>query len=535
MNETMDDEKLKTDQSRNVYLLIRFEDEDCGYPDFITIGKQIRVKDLTYEREATIVSVYENYDKLVESISYCKNKVIKEELMEEIYYDSQVHMETTEKDEQERIKDNQNTNLQDEEIEESQIEHSQVLLNNCDIDSKFDIEYNGVNVDVSSLLKVKDNLDESSEVQISDNVDSSAVVKVSNNVDESLLVKVKDEIFVTLPPNNSQVPRNIYKSINWDNYREATEGLLKSLFNKRTLATRTMTGMKRQGHRYCNKLDPEKIEDIIQCVTSKCNTQSPLVRRAITKICYKAKLSCKINLKTFYRNKQKFHLKGSNLMVQFQDDSVLFGPNKTRMSKDIFNSIDWSRFAKAVESILSCLYSSDVLVTNYLNTDKRSNPPELDPKKVEDILYIVNKKSGRDKAHIRFALRKKWSSFFQASPGTEPVTKDPDMSRNIFIGPNNSKMKKEIFELINWRDYAAATRSLHYALIGGGQSTTQTRRSISFEDIPRENESETYDKKIEDIIHIVTEKCVVTKNKVKDVLYNNAAGRPSRKIQKKRY
>uniref|UniRef100_A0A1B0C0N8 BEN domain-containing protein n=1 Tax=Glossina palpalis gambiensis TaxID=67801 RepID=A0A1B0C0N8_9MUSC len=99
-----------------------------------------------------------------------------------------------------------------------------------------------------------------------------------------------DNIMVSIGPNNTRIPANIYETVNWTSASMATRKLLMTIFDRPTLATHSMTGkpspaFKDHGKPLKQMLNPLIIQDIIFAVTRKCNVSEKEVRTAITTKC----------------------------------------------------------------------------------------------------------------------------------------------------------------------------------------------------------------------------------------------------------
>ncbi|XP_073825409.1 protein insensitive-like [Musca autumnalis] len=99
-----------------------------------------------------------------------------------------------------------------------------------------------------------------------------------------------DNVMVSIGPNNTRIPAKIYESMNWSSASIATRKLLMAIFDRKTLATHSMTGkpspaFKDHGKPLKQMLDPLAIQDIIFAVTRKCNVSEKEVRNAITTKC----------------------------------------------------------------------------------------------------------------------------------------------------------------------------------------------------------------------------------------------------------
>lgn len=99
-----------------------------------------------------------------------------------------------------------------------------------------------------------------------------------------------DYVMVSIGPNNSRIPAKVYESMSWNSASIATRKLLMAIFDRKTLATHSMTGkpspaFKDHGKPLKQMLDPLVIQDIIFAVTRKCNVSEKEVRNAITTKC----------------------------------------------------------------------------------------------------------------------------------------------------------------------------------------------------------------------------------------------------------
>lgn len=99
-----------------------------------------------------------------------------------------------------------------------------------------------------------------------------------------------DNVMVSLGPNNTRIPAKIYENMTWTSASIATRKLLMAIFDRKTLATHSMTGkpspaFKDHGKPLKQMLDPLVIADIIFAVTRKCKVSDKEVRNAITTKC----------------------------------------------------------------------------------------------------------------------------------------------------------------------------------------------------------------------------------------------------------
>lgn len=95
---------------------------------------------------------------------------------------------------------------------------------------------------------------------------------------------------IGIGPNKTQVPLHILDSIEWRSSSVATRKLLTAVFNREVLATHTLTGKPSpafhgRGKPLKNKLDQNKVNDIIYAVSKYCNVPEREVRCAITTKC----------------------------------------------------------------------------------------------------------------------------------------------------------------------------------------------------------------------------------------------------------
>lgn len=119
--------------------------------------------------------------------------------------------------------------------------------------------------------------------------------KVTNNsncISEDLSVNGYDneEVMVSLGPNDTRIPAKVIDNMNWTSASIATRKLLMAAFDRKILATHSMTGkpspaFKDHGKPLKEMLDPKVISDIIFAVTRKCNVTEKEVRNAITTKC----------------------------------------------------------------------------------------------------------------------------------------------------------------------------------------------------------------------------------------------------------
>ncbi|XP_017851208.1 protein insensitive-like [Drosophila busckii] len=94
---------------------------------------------------------------------------------------------------------------------------------------------------------------------------------------------------IGIGPNKTNVDRMCFKKIKWDCYSLATRALLDAVFDKQTLATKTLSGIKKRSKSRIRskelELDPVKVNDIVQLVKQKCNVDEWSIRRIISIKC----------------------------------------------------------------------------------------------------------------------------------------------------------------------------------------------------------------------------------------------------------
>ncbi|KAH8393933.1 hypothetical protein KR215_007368, partial [Drosophila sulfurigaster] len=90
---------------------------------------------------------------------------------------------------------------------------------------------------------------------------------------------------VTFGANNTKADRSKFDNIDWKCYSLATRALLDAVFDRGTLATCTISGKQRGIIKLFGKLDPLKIQDILQLVQEKCQVSELHVRNIIVKKC----------------------------------------------------------------------------------------------------------------------------------------------------------------------------------------------------------------------------------------------------------
>ncbi|TMW51284.1 hypothetical protein DOY81_003670 [Sarcophaga bullata] len=99
-----------------------------------------------------------------------------------------------------------------------------------------------------------------------------------------------ENVMISLGPNNTRISAKVYETISWASASIATRKLLMAIFDRKTLATHSMTGkpspaFKDHGKPLKQMLDPLVIADIIFTVTRKCKVSDKEVRNAITTKC----------------------------------------------------------------------------------------------------------------------------------------------------------------------------------------------------------------------------------------------------------
>ncbi|XP_030555909.1 protein insensitive-like [Drosophila novamexicana] len=99
----------------------------------------------------------------------------------------------------------------------------------------------------------------------------------------------KERSTIFIGPNLTRVDRAAYQRINWDCYSLATRALLDAVFDKQTLATRNISGIKlgSMGRMRSTDyiLDPLKVSDIVQLVQHKCKVSETVIRKIISIKC----------------------------------------------------------------------------------------------------------------------------------------------------------------------------------------------------------------------------------------------------------
>lgn len=93
---------------------------------------------------------------------------------------------------------------------------------------------------------------------------------------------------ISIGCNETKVNKDIWDTMDWECYSLATRKLLDAVFDKKTLATSTLSGRRRRGEG--RQLDPRKISDIIEIVKRKCNVPEMQIKKIIIiKCCDTAK------------------------------------------------------------------------------------------------------------------------------------------------------------------------------------------------------------------------------------------------------
>lgn len=108
-------------------------------------------------------------------------------------------------------------------------------------------------------------------------------------IPERRLHSKKERSTIFIGPNLTRVDRAAYQRINWDCYSLATRALLDAVFDKQTLATRNISGIKlgSMGRMRSTDyiLDPLKVSDIVQLVQHKCKVSETVIRKIISIKC----------------------------------------------------------------------------------------------------------------------------------------------------------------------------------------------------------------------------------------------------------
>ncbi|EDW12795.1 protein insensitive [Drosophila mojavensis] len=99
----------------------------------------------------------------------------------------------------------------------------------------------------------------------------------------------RDRSTVPIGHYRTRVARSVYKNLNWDSYSLATRALLDAVFDKETLGTKNLSGIKidSKGRQWSatNMLDPQKISDIVQLVKRNCKVDERRIRKIIAHKC----------------------------------------------------------------------------------------------------------------------------------------------------------------------------------------------------------------------------------------------------------
>lgn len=85
---------------------------------------------------------------------------------------------------------------------------------------------------------------------------------------------------ISIGSNETKVNKDIWESIDWECYSLATRTLLDAVFDKKTLATSTLCGRRRR-YGEARRLDPRKINDIIEIIKRKCNAHESQIKKII--------------------------------------------------------------------------------------------------------------------------------------------------------------------------------------------------------------------------------------------------------------
>lgn len=99
----------------------------------------------------------------------------------------------------------------------------------------------------------------------------------------------RDRPTVAIGRYQTRIARDVFQRISWDSYSLATRALLTAVFDKETLATRNISGIKvdSKGRRWSElyMLDPHKISDIVQIVKQNCKVDERCIRKIMTIKC----------------------------------------------------------------------------------------------------------------------------------------------------------------------------------------------------------------------------------------------------------
>ncbi|KAH8378439.1 hypothetical protein KR093_011366, partial [Drosophila rubida] len=90
---------------------------------------------------------------------------------------------------------------------------------------------------------------------------------------------------ITFGAHNTAADQQKFESINWECYSLATRALLDAVFDKRTLATCTLSGWKKGAKSSRHQLDPLKVHDIVQLVRQKCQVSVTRIKKIIVTKC----------------------------------------------------------------------------------------------------------------------------------------------------------------------------------------------------------------------------------------------------------
>lgn len=96
--------------------------------------------------------------------------------------------------------------------------------------------------------------------------------------------KKPDKNTISIGSNQTKVNKATWDKIDWQCHSLATRKLLEGVFDKRTLATSSLSG--RGSRSKGRQLDPRKISDIIEIIKSKCKVDEAKIKKIIMFKCY---------------------------------------------------------------------------------------------------------------------------------------------------------------------------------------------------------------------------------------------------------
>lgn len=96
-----------------------------------------------------------------------------------------------------------------------------------------------------------------------------------------------------------------------------------------------------------------------------------------------------------------------------EDGLISIGPNKTIVPLAFYQNIDWTTPSKATRSLLSCVFGEITLATSTMTGKLSPAFPDkpkkgkLDPKKIEDIIYVITKRCSVSTKDVRSVIKSK--------------------------------------------------------------------------------------------------------------------------------